>query len=65
LTGPAPAEQPDDQVAQAGHHTWAGTGADLQGVLREGDIANVVQRLDRPVAAEQVGQPGRADLGRG
>jgi hypothetical protein len=21
-----PAEQPDDQVAQAGHHTWAGTG---------------------------------------
>ncbi len=21
-----PAEQPDDQVAQAGHHTWADTG---------------------------------------
>ena len=43
----------------------AGAGADLGGVLGEGDIAEVVQRLDRPVAAERVGQRGRADLGVG
>ena len=62
---PGAAEHTDDQVAQAGHGLWAGAGADLGSVLGEGDIAGVVQRLDRPVAAEQVGQPGGADLGVG
>jgi hypothetical protein len=40
----------------------AAAGADLAGVLGEGDIAEVVQRLDRPVVAQQVGQPGGAGL---
>jgi hypothetical protein len=34
------------QVAQAGHGPWRGAGMDLAGVLGEGDIADVVQRLD-------------------
>jgi hypothetical protein len=33
-------------------------GADLQGVLGEGDIAEVVQRLDAPVAPDPGGQAG-------
>jgi hypothetical protein len=56
---PGPAEHADDQVAQAGHDVRAGAGADLGAVLGEGDIADVVHRLDRPVAAQQVGQAGR------
>jgi hypothetical protein len=39
-----------------------GAGADLGGVLGEGDIAYVVQRLDGPVPAQQVGQAGGAGL---
>jgi hypothetical protein len=38
-------------------------GAELGGVLGEGDIADVVQRLDAPVAADVVGQAGGACLG--
>ena len=53
------------RFAQAGHGLWAGAAADLGRVLGEGDIADMVQRLDPQVAAEQVGQPGGADLGVG
>ena len=42
-----------------------GAGAGLGGVLGEGGVADVVQRLDPPVATEVVGQPGRAGLGVG
>jgi hypothetical protein len=56
LTGPA--QHPDDQVAQGRHDVGTGTGAELGGVLGEGSVAEWVQRLDGPVAAEQVGQPG-------
>jgi hypothetical protein len=34
----------------------------LGAVLTEGDVAEVVQRLDRPVLAQQVGEPGGAAL---
>jgi hypothetical protein len=52
---PRLAEHADDQVAQAGHDVGACAGADLGGVLTEGDVAKAVQRLDRPVPAQQVG----------
>jgi hypothetical protein len=42
-----------------------GAGADPGGVLGEGDIAEVVQHLDAPVAADVVGQAGGACLGGG
>jgi hypothetical protein len=57
---PRLAEHADDQVAQAGHDVGACAGADLGGVLTEGDVAKAVQRLDRPVPAQQVGQAGGA-----
>jgi hypothetical protein len=44
---------------------WGGAGAGLGGVLGEGDIAEVVQRLDAPVPPEPVGQAGGAGLGGG
>jgi hypothetical protein len=50
---PRPAQHADDQVAQAGHHAWTGTGADPAGVLGEGDVAKVVQRLDGPVPTQR------------
>jgi hypothetical protein len=31
-----PVERADDQVAQAGHHSWAGAGTGLRPVLGEG-----------------------------
>jgi hypothetical protein len=40
----------------------AGAGADLGGVLGGGGVPKVVERLDRPVPTEQVGQPGGAGL---
>ncbi len=54
----ASAQDADGQVAQAGHGPRCGAGADLAGVLGEGDIAEVVQRLDAPVAPDPVGQAG-------
>jgi hypothetical protein len=57
---PRPAEHPDREVAQDRHDVWRGTGADLGGVLTEGDVADVVQRLDGPVRAQQISKPGRA-----
>jgi hypothetical protein len=39
---------------------WPGgrAGTDLGGVLGDGDIAEVVQRLDAPVAPDPIGQAG-------
>ena len=59
------AQKADGKVAQAGHGTRGGAGADLGGILGEGDIAEVVQRLDAPVAPDPVGQAGGAGLGGG
>jgi hypothetical protein len=59
---PRPTEHPDDQVAQAGHDVGSGAGAGLGAVLTEGDVADVAQRLDRPVPPQQVGEPGGAGL---
>jgi hypothetical protein len=42
-----------------------GSGADLAGVLGEGDIAEVVQRLDAPVPPDPVGEAGGACLAGG
>jgi hypothetical protein len=42
--------------------TWGRAGADLGGVFGGGDIAQVIQRLDGPVPAQQVGQAGGAGL---
>src|SRR5262249_33792199 len=40
-------------------------GADAAGVFAVGDVADVVQRLDSPVAADVVGEVGRAGLAGG
>jgi hypothetical protein len=53
-----PAQHADGQVAQGCHHAWAAAGAELGGVLGEGDIADMMQRFDRPVPTQQVGQAG-------
>lgn len=42
----------DGQVAQGGHDLGAVCGADLGGVLAVGDVADVVQGFDVPVAAD-------------
>jgi hypothetical protein len=42
-----------------------GAGADLGGVLGEGNIADVMQRLDAPVASQVVGEAGGVGLGGG
>jgi hypothetical protein len=59
---PRPTEHLDGQVAQGRHDVGGGAGADQGGVLSEGGVTDVAQRLDRPVAAQQVGQPGGAGL---
>src|SRR2546430_121259 len=51
-------EDADREVAQAGHGSGRVAGADLGGVLGVGDVADVVQRLDRPVAADVAGYLG-------
>jgi hypothetical protein len=56
------AQDADGQVAQARHDPGRVAGAHLGGILGEGDITDVVQRLDAPVAAEVVGQAGGAGL---
>ena len=54
------------KVAQACHDLRGGAGPDPGGVLGEGHIPDVVQAvLDRPVPADEVGEPGRAGLGDG
>jgi hypothetical protein len=57
------AQDGNGEVAQAGHGAWGGAGADLAGVLGEGGVAEVVQRLDAPVPADPVGQAGGVGLG--
>ncbi|HET6748206.1 MAG TPA: hypothetical protein VFL71_03010 [Actinomycetes bacterium] len=57
------AEHADGEVAQGCHDLRRGPGAELGGVFCEGDVAHLVQSvLDRPVAADEVGQPGGAGL---
>src|SRR6266545_2952741 len=58
-------EDADGEVAQAGHGSGGGAGADLGGVLGEGGVADVVQRLDAPVAPDPVSQAGGVGLGGG
>jgi hypothetical protein len=60
-----PAQHADDQVAQGRHDIGSGAGAELGGVLGERGVAEVVQRLDRPVPAQRVGEPGGAGQGGG
>src|SRR4029450_3609484 len=59
------AQDADGEIAQAGHGAGGGAGSDLGGVLGEGGVAEVVQRLDAPVASNPVGEAGRAGLGGG
>jgi hypothetical protein len=53
-------EDGDREVAQGGHDPGTAAGADLGGVFCVADVADVVQGLDLPVAAD----PGR-ELGGG
>ena len=57
---PRPAEHADGEVTQAGHNVGAGPDADLGAVLGEGDVADVMQRLDRPVPAQVVSEASRS-----
>jgi hypothetical protein len=59
---PRLAEHADGQGAQGRLDMGGRAGADLGGVFGEGDIAQVLQRLDGPVPAQQVGQAGGAGL---
>jgi hypothetical protein len=45
---PVGAQDADSEVAQAGHRAGGVVGPCLGGILGEGDIADVVQRLDAP-----------------
>jgi hypothetical protein len=55
---PVGAQDADSEVAQAGHRAGGVIGPCLGGILGEVAIAEVVQRLDAPVAAHVVGQAG-------
>jgi hypothetical protein len=57
---PRPAEHPSREVAQDRHDVWRGAGADLGGVFTEADVADVAQRLDLSMPAQQVSKPGGA-----
>jgi hypothetical protein len=48
----------DGQVAQGGHGLGSAAGADLGGVFAVADVAEVVQGLDLPVAADPDGELG-------
>lgn len=67
--GPAEqAGQADGQVAQAGHDARDCSGPDSAGVPAVGDVADVVQGLDTPLATDQsgelsVGDPARWEAG--
>ena len=58
-----PPQDADGEVAEAGHGPGGVAGTDLGGVLGEGGVADVVQRLDGPMTADPVGQVGGAGLG--
>jgi hypothetical protein len=51
-------EDCDAQVAEGGHDLGPVADADLGGVLAVGDIADVVQGFDAPVAAYPSGELG-------
>jgi hypothetical protein len=55
LRSPRRRQDADGEVAQAGHGPGGGAGAGLGGVLGEGGVAEVVQRLDAPMV--QVRRP--------
>jgi hypothetical protein len=55
-------EQADYQVSEDGHDPCCAAGADSGGVLLERDVADVVERLDVAVAADDVGEPGGVGL---
>jgi hypothetical protein len=48
----------DGQVAQGSHGLGSAAGADLGGVFAVADVADVVQGLDLPVAADPGGELG-------
>lgn len=50
----AGAENPDGEVARAGHGPRVGARAELGGVLGNSDVADVVVRLDAPVPSDPV-----------
>jgi hypothetical protein len=52
----------DGQVAQGGHGLGSAAGADLGGVFAVADVAEVVQCLDLPVAADPGGELGGGGL---
>lgn len=56
--------QPDGQVVEAGHDPGRGSGPDFAGVLPIGDVADMVQGLDAPVATDQHGNLGVGELAR-
>ena len=60
---PGDLEDGDGEVAQGGHDLGAAAGAGLGGVFAVGDIADVVQGLDLPVAAYPSGELGGGGLG--
>jgi hypothetical protein len=51
--------------AQGGHDLGSAAGADLGGILAVADVADPVQGLDAPVAADPSGKLGRAGLAGG
>jgi len=57
-----PFQDADGQVAQGGHGLGSAAGADLGGVFAVADVAEVVQGLDLPVAADPGGGLGRGCL---
>jgi hypothetical protein len=60
---PSQPEDGDGQVAQGGHDLGPVAGASLGGVFAVGDVADVVQGLDLPVAADPSGELGGGGLG--
>ena len=62
LACPAIFKMPMAEVAQGGHDLGSAAGADLGGVFAVADVADVVQRLDLPVAADPGGELGGGGL---
>jgi hypothetical protein len=55
-------QDPDAEVAQGSHDLWSAAGADLGGVFAVADVADVVQHLDLPVAADPCSELGGGSL---
>jgi hypothetical protein len=58
-------EDADGQVSEGGHGLGAVAGPDLGGVFGVGDVADVVQGFDLPVAADPGGELGGVSLAGG